>query len=214
MEVYKVPDQHLEPIDRIPFSNPTDSIFEEPFESDVFNDPELTYREHCDYFLNCSYEHLLQNQWYQLATIFSSNLDENVSLSCLCIVLRNLTYHEKQKVLPLERIKDAILARDPNEVTLTLASEIADMFPYVLITKEVILTNASSELGEYWVRLMRSEYKNLKDSLTTSDFERLLPLDERGFPYRTAVLNFFKIAMEDFEYCRIIYIQEISNLLT
>jgi hypothetical protein len=83
-----------------------------------------------------------------------------------------------------------------------------------LIPKEEIITQASSELGEYWIRLMLYEYENLKDSLTRGDFELLLPLHGRSFPYRTAVLNLFKVAMEDCDICRIIYIQEIAILFT
>jgi hypothetical protein len=124
-----------------------------------------------------------------------------------------LTANEKREILPLIRITDAILQREPCEITLTLASEIADVLSRPLISKDNILTQASSKFGEYWVRLLRSEYLMLEPSLTERDFQRLLPFDGRSMSYKAAVLNLFKIALEIFAFCRDIYIEEISELL-
>jgi hypothetical protein len=213
MDFYKDPDQCNATRDLLAFSQEKDSIVEEPLQSDVFTDPEFSYIEQCEYFLHCSYHLLLQHQWYQLAKIFCDHLEFDISLSCLCVVLRYLSSKEKRQVLPLNRITDAISQRQPNEITLTLASEIADVLSFPLMSKDDILRHTSSELGEFWVLVMRSEYLMLEGSLTDRDFERLLPFDGRSMSYKAAVLNLFKSAMKDFPYCRDIFIQEIFERL-
>jgi hypothetical protein len=90
MEEYKNPDPYSRTIDLLIDSRQDDCYREEQFDGAVFTDTELTYREQCDYFLSCSYEHLLKHEWYELSAIFTSHLEENISLLYLCIGLRSL----------------------------------------------------------------------------------------------------------------------------
>jgi hypothetical protein len=185
---------------------------EDEFRLDIFNDRSFSNKEKCQYFLDSSYANLLKSNWFTLLKFFSNHIGETkLTNMCLCIVLRYLSTEEKKAVVPIEKILKSIKSQKVNPISLTLASLIGDAVDDEIIDKETLLVGASGDLGEFYVRILRSQYHIFRYKMTEKDVSRLLPLNERSIEYRAAVFNFFKIAVEFSETCRIGYLKEIAK---